>query len=246
VAATTTASARSYVDTGRESDKPTCYRIIALNTEGESGPSNVDCATPVAAPTDLVAAAAPDGIQLSWKDNSSSEFGFAIQLATDGVTFHTIADVAANTTSFIQSGVGTGSRFWYRVAARGEALSDFSNVVSATGGCVPTSETEVCGNNLDDDCNGLVDDGDPACGQLTDCNANPCGSGTICDGQWCVSSCHDGYKDSDEADVDCGGGCGPCQTGQSCWGSYDCASNNCIYAPGAFQGVCQAPPPSQP
>jgi hypothetical protein len=224
-----------------------CYRVVALSTEGESGPSNVDCATPLAAPTDLVAAAVSDGIQLTWKDNSNSEFGFTIQVSTDGVTFYEFATAVANATSFLEPGVTGTRKYWYRVAARGDGLSDFSNIAATTGGCVPTSDTEVCGNNLDDDCNGLVDDNDPACGELVNCFANECGSGTVCNGMWCVSSCSDGYRDSDESDTDCGGGCGnTCQVNQRCWGNWDCASNNCVYSPGAFQGVCQAPPPSQP
>jgi hypothetical protein len=246
-AATTSSSARSYIDAARESEKIVCYRVVALNTGGESGPSNVDCTTPLASPTNLVAAAVSDGIQLTWQDNSSFEFKFLIQAATDGVTFYDVATVPANTTSFHQPGVSSDKQFWYRIAAQREGLSDFSNVATTTGGCVPTSDTEVCDNNLDDDCNGLVDYNDPACGELTDCNANPCGSGTICNGAYCVSSCGDGYRDSDESDIDCGGGCGnTCQLNQECWGNWDCASNNCVYSPGAFRGVCQAPPPSQP
>ena len=247
VATTTAASASSYVDAGRESDKLVCYRVVALNAADQSAPSNVDCTTPPAAPTNLVAAPVSDGIELSWVDNSNSEFGFLVQVATDGVTFFTAASVPANVTTFRQTGVSNTTTYWYRVAARREGPSDFSNIASATGGCVPNSGGEVCDNGLDDDCNGLIDASDPACGELVNCFANPCGSGSICDGVYCVSSCHDGYRDSDESDVDCGGGCGStCQVSQSCWGNWDCASNNCVYSPGAFQGVCQPPPPSQP
>jgi hypothetical protein len=247
VAATTSAAARAYGDSGRESEKLACYRVVALNAEGESGPSNVGCATPVAAPSNLVAAAVSDGIQLTWQDNSSLEFSFVIQVAADGVTFYDLTTVVANTTSFHQAGVSSSTKYWYRVAARREGLSDFSNIATSAGGCVPTGDTEVCDNGVDDDCNGLADLDDPACGELVSCFANPCGSGTICNGMYCVSSCKDGYRDSDESDIDCGGGCGStCQLNQECWGNWDCASNNCVYSPGAYRGVCQAPPPSQP
>jgi hypothetical protein len=103
--------------------------------------------------------------------------------------------------------------------------------------CVPTQAYEDCYTPEDDDCNGFVNEDDWYC-QSIDCNANPCGSGTICDGHYCVSSCHDGWRDSDESDVDCGGGCPHCENGKACWGSYDCISNNCVYAPGASLGVC--------
>jgi hypothetical protein len=247
-AATTLGSARAYVDVGRQSEKSVCYRVIALSTEGESGPSNGDCTKPPAGPTDLVAASASDGIELTWKDNSAVEFGYVLDVSSDGVTFTILAALPANTTGFHQPGVSSSTRYWYRlVATRDGGVSDFSNTASSTGGCVATSDAEVCGNGLDDNCDGLVDLADPACGEEpVDCNFNPCGSGTICNGTYCVSSCPDGYKDSDESDVDCGGGCAnKCQVDQQCWGNWDCASNNCVYTPGAFQGVCQ-PPVSQP
>jgi hypothetical protein len=103
--------------------------------------------------------------------------------------------------------------------------------------CTPTSAHEDCHTPEDDDSDGLVNHDDYL--DCIDCFANPCGGGTICDGMYCVSSCTDGYKDSDESDVDCGGGCPKCANGKSCWGSYDCLSDKCVYAPGAFQGICK-------
>jgi hypothetical protein len=42
-------------------------------------------------------------------------------------------------------------------------------------------------------------------------------------------SCTNGLLDGDESDVDCGGGCDPCQTGQACGASSEC-----------WTGVCEA------
>jgi hypothetical protein len=137
-----------------------------------------------------------------------------------------------------------------------------------SGGCIHTPLTGVSCDDTDpctsgDVCNAGVcagtpyscDDGDPttidyclgdgtcdhqvdACYPYYDCFANECGSGTICNGACCVSSCSDGYQDSDESDVDCGGGCPQCENGKMCWGDWDCQSNHCVYS-GGFEGVCE-------
>jgi hypothetical protein len=229
------------------SEQRLCYRVLAFNAAGNSPPSTPDCTVAPAPATNLVAAPTSDGIEVSWRDNSSWEFGYVLQGSTGGVTFSTVVALPANTTRFHQPGLGSSETRWYRVVAtRDGGVSDPSNAASSVGGCSVTSDTEVCDNGLDDNCDGYVDLADPACGETVDCNFNPCGSGTICNGSICVSSCGDGYKDSDEADIDCGGGCtNKCQVDQQCWGNWDCSSDNCVYAPGAFQGVCQ-PPVSQP
>lgn len=58
------------------------------------------------------------------------------------------------------------------------------------GECMGSIEpiNEVCGNGLDDDCDGQTDEG--------------CGTGT--------DTCFNGYLDDDEEGVDCGGPCTPC------------------------------------
>ena len=98
------------------------------------------------------------------------------------------------------------------------------------GSCVPTSPTEICGNGLDDDCNGLVDAADPACQGCSSCSFFGCSPGFICnEAGCCVSHCGDGLWNGDEGDLDCGGSCGmTCQTSQHCWSNFDCASGRCV------------------
>lgn len=58
-----------------------------------------------------------------------------------------------------------------------------------------------------------------------------CGTGTssICDGNGlCVGSCGDGAKNGHETDVDCGGGCSPCDAGSTCGWAGDCESHVCV------------------
>ena len=157
--------------------------------------------------------------------------------ATDGVTFSAVADLPANSTSYHDVGVSSTATYWYEVRAKKDGgFSDVSTVASATAGtCVPTSPTEVCGNGLDDDCNGLIDAADPACANSScphgDCMVDVCGQEYVCDGVTgcCVPHCGDGAWNGDEGDVDCGGSCGAkCTAGQHCWSNFDCASGSCV------------------
>ena len=50
-----------------------------------------------------------------------------------------------------------------------------------------------------------------------------------------LPSCSDGIKNGNETDVDCGGTCPPCGTGQGCGVGADCTSGVCS------GGTCQAP-----
>lgn len=53
--------------------------------------------------------------------------------------------------------------------------------------------------------------------------------------------CHDGVRDGDETDVDCGGSCGPCATGKTCTAATDCNSKLCL--PPTVFGGCEWPFP---
>lgn len=50
-------------------------------------------------------------------------------------------------------------------------------------------------------------------------------------------TCADGERNQDETDVDCGGSCGACATGDSCSKASDCASGFCT------AGICTASAP---
>jgi hypothetical protein len=77
VAATTWQS--SFFDYGTPTETAVCYRVVAFNVSGTASPSNIACATPPAAPTNLTAT--PVGAQLwelAWSDNSAVEDGYEV------------------------------------------------------------------------------------------------------------------------------------------------------------------------
>jgi peptidyl-Asp metalloendopeptidase len=87
---------------------------------------------PPAAPSDLQGeVSASDRVSLSWRDNSSDETGFTVQRAVNGGSYADRASLAANTTSFTDSGLSGGMTYSYRVRAwNGSGNSEFTNAVT--------------------------------------------------------------------------------------------------------------------
>ncbi|MBN1672207.1 MAG: fibronectin type III domain-containing protein, partial [Kiritimatiellae bacterium] len=87
-----------------------------------------------AAPSGLTATAlSASEIRLSWADNSGSELKFEIQRSLDGSAWAEIAEPAADATTYTDSGLAAGTRYYYRIdASNGAGDSPFSNVASAT------------------------------------------------------------------------------------------------------------------
>ncbi|MBN2417054.1 fibronectin type III domain-containing protein [bacterium] len=139
------ANETSYNNTGLSAGVTYYYRVRAYNGSGDSGYSNEANATTYAAP------AAPGGlsatavstsqINLNWNDNSSNEDGFKIERKTGaGGTWSQIATVGSNATSYNNTGLASGTTYYYRVKAyNGIGDSGFSNEANATTGELPTA-----------------------------------------------------------------------------------------------------------
>jgi hypothetical protein len=65
------------------------------------------------------------------------------------------------------------------------------------------------------------------CRRDADCTSGYCADAFLALGKCTELLCHDGVRDNDESDVDCGGHCAHCARGQVCNGNSDCASGDC-------------------
>ena len=137
--ATVGANVTTYSNTGLVANTTYYYRVRATNTVGDSAYSNVaNTATTVTtppAPATLTATAISNTqINLAWADNAANETGFKIERSPDGAvgTFTQIATVAANVTSYSNTGLLGGTTYYYRVRAN-NALGDsaYSNIANA-------------------------------------------------------------------------------------------------------------------
>jgi len=128
-------------DFEQPSEQPLCYRVIAFNNAGDSPPSNNDCTTLPAAPTNLVATPVESStIELTWTDNSGIEDGYDVERLFeycdwDGCYSYwsSIATLGADVTSYRDATLGPGEFATYFVQAlKDGGSSDMSNQASAT------------------------------------------------------------------------------------------------------------------
>ena len=113
-----------------------CAQIIAAAIPAYSNEANATTldVTPTA-PGNLAAnAVSTTQINLTWSDNASNETGFKIERKTgSGGTYAQIGTVGANVTSYSDSGLTSGTTYYYRVRAN-NAVGDsgYSNEANAT------------------------------------------------------------------------------------------------------------------
>ena len=137
--ALTTPNVVSYSDTGLTTATLYYYRVKATNTAGDSAPSNVVSATTSGTavlnpPSNLVATTvSASQINLTWVDNSNNETGFKLENSTDNVTFTQITTPVANATSYSNTGLSSGTQYFYRIRAYTSTNdSAYSNTANAT------------------------------------------------------------------------------------------------------------------
>lgn len=93
---------------------------------------------PNGTPTNLLArSVSATQVDLAWTDQATNEAGYTIERSTNGVTFAPLATVGANVAAYSDTGLTTGTRYYYRVqATNAGGASAYSNVSSAVAGAV--------------------------------------------------------------------------------------------------------------
>ncbi|QTR50332.1 fibronectin type III domain-containing protein [Candidatus Thiothrix anitrata] len=132
---TLAANATTYTNTGLAASTAYRYKVRAVRGSERSGYSNVVTAmTLPASPSSLVAKAATSTkVNLTWKDNSKDESGFAVERCkgTTCTNFARIRTTAANAISFSDTTVAGKTAYRYRVrAVRGTGVSAASNIAT--------------------------------------------------------------------------------------------------------------------
>ncbi len=152
---TVAGDAISAVVDGLQSNQNYSFEVIAEAGTVASAPSNtVSTTTDVAVPAALNAiAVSKSEIDLTWIDSAGAS-GYAIDRSTDGVTWSTLASVAASTTSYQDSSVtGTGP-YYYQIVAIGSAGNNSNPVATAPvytldGAALNPQATFVSGSEID-------------------------------------------------------------------------------------------------
>ena len=94
--------------------------------------------TPPAAPTALTATAtSSSSIALAWTDNATDEQGYVVSRSVSGGPFADLVTLAANATSYTNTGLTASTAYAYQVRAFNAAGSATSNIASATTPAAP-------------------------------------------------------------------------------------------------------------
>jgi titin len=143
------ANTTSYQNIGLAASTTYRYQVRASNGSVNSGYSNIASATTQtgatvpAAPTVLGATAvSPSQINLSWTDNANNETGFSVERCTGAActNFVAVASLAANATTYQNTGLAPATAYRYQVRAfNGAGNSGSSNIASATTQATPTA-----------------------------------------------------------------------------------------------------------
>jgi len=148
----------NYTDTGLTHSTTYHYRIFAYNDIGESSYSDTaEATTNLQTPTNLEGTVSGLNIGLTWNYDLSSQNGFKIERSLYGSkVWSEIATVAAQTTSYDDENLGSGTRYEYRIRAYNiNGQSSYSNIIDVTTMVAPSAPSEFIG--YEDSQNGYIE-----------------------------------------------------------------------------------------
>ncbi|MDZ4851709.1 MAG: hypothetical protein SGI77_20670 [Pirellulaceae bacterium] len=129
-AGTTAADVTTFDDLGLVGSMRYFYRVLALDASGASTPSAI--VSQINRPSEVrnleLTSLDQNRIVLDWID-TSGETGYRIERSTDGVIYSPIATVGVNIPSYTNTGLASGTAFFYRVTP----TSSLGDGVSVTG-----------------------------------------------------------------------------------------------------------------
>jgi hypothetical protein len=127
-----TVTTTSYSNTGLVNGTKYYYVVSAVKSSGETGNSSQVAATPIAAPTGLSATAGTKQVALSWAASIGAQTYNVYRGTAAGQEGGTPVASGISTTSYTNTGLTTGTTYYYKVAAVNfSGTSSLSSEVSA-------------------------------------------------------------------------------------------------------------------
>ena len=109
------------------------YRVFAQGAVINSASANVTVSTALIAPTSTAAAvASTTQINLTWSETSATATSMQVEQSIDGVTFTSIATLAASARSYSVTGLQPATKMYFRIRAVGPNGSAVGSIVNAT------------------------------------------------------------------------------------------------------------------
>jgi hypothetical protein len=135
---TTTANVTTYSNTGLTASTAYYYKVRAVNGSGNTSftleaTATTSAGTVPIAPTNLATSTVTNSsILITWTDNSSDETGFEVERSVDNnSSFVLVNTTAAGATSYNDTGLDEGRRYYYRVrATNGAGQSAYTGTVN--------------------------------------------------------------------------------------------------------------------
>jgi len=129
----------TYVDDGLAADVLRSYRIFAVNASGETS-VDVDGGTTPNAPTGLtVSAISATSLRLDWVDSNTYESGYRVY-RTEGATTVLLGDLAADATTYTDTGLPDATAFTYAVVAFNPGGESDAAEVDGVTPCDPSAK----------------------------------------------------------------------------------------------------------